>query len=350
MEKMLSLKINSRFPIIPKEQGRYHSFPTLAVIGDKIWLACRSAEANPKMPHGFGGSVKLFWATPEQPAQWTKANAGFYPGKDSSNEMDAILSAPGKDQIFLISRDFSRERESTSFISYWSQKKFQDIISGVCSPDRKPLSKIGLDNMTSFGHICRDSKGTLLMSGHQMKEGESKPSPVLLASKNGNKWHLHAHVASPSCKNHLLTEFTLGHQGGMNWFALLRNETDPCPIMQLSSKDNGKTWTQPQPTDLYGHAPMVLNINTNRFLVLYRDLSGDEPGISIGISHDNGSTWRNLSTLASYDPDHIWEGGYGDIVPIGNSKYLAVYYTCDQDASPWIEGVVFSLEKEELLP
>ncbi|WP_033398051.1 sialidase family protein [Desulfospira joergensenii] len=347
MKERLRLNINHRFTIIPKEQGRYHSFPTLAIIGDKIWLACRLAHVNPKMPHGSDGAVRLFWTTPEQPAEWTQANAGFKPGKDSSNELDAILSAPGKDQIFLISRDYRRERKSTTFISCWSQNKFQGFVSGESPAERTPLSQIGPGNMTSFGHIRRDNKGMLLMSGYLAAEGETQPSPVLLASEDGSKWHLHARLAMSGSENTLLTEFTLGHQGGTNWFALLRNETRPCPVMLLNSKDNGKTWTAPKPTDIFGHAPMVLKTGNRRFLVLYRDLSGDKPGISIGISTDDGSTWRKLSKLASYDPDHIWEGGYGDFVPIGNSKFLAVYYTCDQDASPWIEGVVFSLEKEK---
>lgn len=91
-----------------------------------------------------------------------------------------------------------------------------------------------------------------------------------------------------------------------------------------------------------GHAPMIIKTENGEFLVLYRDLSEDYPGIGIGISTHGGTCWQRRGCLASYHGD-IYDGGYGDIVAISKKYFLAVYYLCDEDASPWIEGAVFSV-------
>jgi hypothetical protein len=78
-------------------------------------------------------------------------------------------------------------------------------------------------------------------------------------------------------------------------------------------------------------------------LAIYRDLAEPESGVAIGVSLDNGLSWKRIARLASYKGS-IYDGGYGDLVQLEENRYLAVYYLCDQDASPWIDGCIFSID------
>ena len=99
----------------------------------------------------------------------------------------------------------------------------------------------------------------------------------------------------------------------------------------------------PEKTELCGHAPMILDSESGHgHLVVYRDLAGHEPGLAIGLSMDRGLSWKQAGRLISYGGS-IYDGGYGDLVQLEKNRYLAVYYLCDEDNSPWIEGCTFSI-------
>ncbi len=337
------LYVDERFIVIPKEPGRYHSFPTLMRFGESLWLAFRSARVDQHQMHGFDGVIRLFCANVTEPACWQDCGVIFKPGNDSSNEIDAILSGSLGKHIFLATRDYDRSRKSTAFFSRWNPKDFKKSYSEIRLSGRKPLTQLSDMEITCFAHIQETTTGQLLMPGYGLLASDKGPSPLLLASDDGGEsWTLLSVLASSDKEGTLLTEFSLANMGDRKWFALLRNETPPCNIMYIQSNDDCRTWSSISPTGLIGHAPMVLKTANGEFLVLYRDLSEDYPGIGIGISTHGGPCWKRIGCLASYHGD-IYDGGYGDIVALNESDFLAVYYLCDEDASPWIEGAIFSV-------
>jgi hypothetical protein len=106
--------------------------------------------------------------------------------------------------------------------------------------------------------------------------------------------------------------------------------------------NDGATWSPLAETPLLGYAPMLLGDNPGYLMAVYRDLSGELPGVSLGVSFDNGRDWQRLGRLIEYTGD-IYDRGYADIITLAQNQYLAVYYTCDHDDPPWIAGTVFSL-------
>ncbi len=329
--------------VIPKEPGSYHSFPTLIRVGETLWMACRSAKVDQHQMHGFDGIVRLFCADVKEPTCWQDCGVIFEPGNDSSNELDAILSYSLGKHIFLATRDYDRRSKSTPFFSRWNLKDLKKSYSEIRPWRRKPLRRLSDTQLTCFGHIQETTTGRLLMPGYGLIVADEKPSPLLLASDDGGEaWALLSVLARSDEEDILLTEFSLGNIEDRKWLALVRNETPPYNIMYIQSNDDCRTWSSISPTNLLGHAPMVLKTDNGEFLVLYRDLSEDYPGIGIGISTHGGSCWQRLGCLASYHGD-IYDGGYGDLVAINENDFLAVYYLCDEDASPWIEGAIFSV-------
>jgi len=334
---MIHCQIEKRFAILKKGRGEYHAFPTLTRQEGRLWMACRSGAVSGRQAHGVAGKVLLFSADAATPHDWSLQGTLFEPAPEGSrNELDAILSAPEADLFLLATRDYEHQKRNDVYLSTDSKPVFQH---------RRLLTEISDQYAICFGHIRKAVGGDLLMPGYCGFSDEPTGTPVLLVSENrGRTWSLRAKIASSAMVGTRLTEYSLGHLDGTGWTALIRNETPPFELYRTESLDDGRTWALPQKTALCGHAPMIIDAEgVGGHLVLYRDLAESEPGVGIGISVDQGTSWQRIGRLGAYTGS-IYDGGYGDLVHLEDNRYLAVYYLCGQDASPWIEGCIFSIE------
>lgn len=337
MVSIPQVRINKRFPIIPRREGQYHSFPTLVRWQKALWLACRSGKVDSRQVHGYNGSILLFRAELSDPTAWHAHGILFSPSPDGSeNEIDAILSTPDSDHVFLATRDFKRQR-NLAFLSSWTE---------LPGTDRVPLPEITAINagcLVCYGHIQQTENNDLLMPAYGHIKGE-KPSSFLLASiDHGASWQLRALVARTNAeKKHHPSEYTLAKAGNHDLVALVRNDLTPSPLLRVTSNDDGHTWSVPEATSLIGHAPMMITSSQGFLLAVYRDLAEDQPGFGLGTSLDNGKTWQRLTRLAEYQ-GNIYDGGYGDLIELADNTFLAAYYLSKGDGCPWIEGILFSL-------
>jgi hypothetical protein len=333
----MHLKIENQFAILKKQKGRYHSFPTLVRKENQLWMACRLGSVDRRQAHGVDGRVLLFSADVARPDRWMSHGSLFEPSPDGTrNELDAILSAPEQGLIFLATRDYEWKRRNDVYLS---------VGRTPVLADRTLLTEISDQYAICFGHVRKTVSGDLLMPGYCGFGDEPSGTPVLLISGDrGKTWTFRSKVASSTSVGTRLTEYSLGYLGNSSWTALLRNETPPFNLYRTESHDDGRSWTTPKKSDLCGHAPMILDSESARgHLVIYRDLAGAEPGVAIGLSVHKDCVWQRAGRLSSYGGS-IYDGGYGDLVQLEATRYLAVYYLCDEDAAPWIEGCVFSLE------
>ena len=267
---------------------------------------------------------------------WTFHKTLFESSPETSgNELDAILSAPEPELVFLATRDFEWKKRNDVYLSMGKTPVLKR---------RTLFTEISDQYAICFGHIRKSSSGDLLMPGYCGFKNEPMGTPILLVSTDrGRTWAFRSKVASSTNVGSRLTEYSLGHLGASDWTVLIRNETPPFHLYRSQSHDDGRSWAFPEKTGLFGHAPMILDSEAaGGHLVIYRDLSEPEPGVAIGISLDQGVSWKRIDRLASYTGS-IYDGGYGDLVQIEDNRYLSVYYLCDEDASPWIEGCIFSL-------
>jgi hypothetical protein len=299
-------------------------------------MACRSGAVSGHQDHGVRGKVRLFSSDATAPDRWTSHGTLFEPAPDSSgNELDAILSAPEPELVFLATRDYEYKKRNDVYLS--------EGASPVLT-ERRLLTGISDHYAICFGHIRRAENGDLLMPGYCGFSDEPVGTPVLLVSENrGRSWAFRAKVASSTEAGTRLTEYSLGHMGGTRWSVLIRSETAPCNLYRTESHDDGRTWSAPKPTVLCGHAPMILDCDQDGIkLAIYRDLAESIPGVAIGMSRDNGVSWKRIGRLNEYRGG-LYDGGYGDLVQLDTDRYLGVYYLCDGEASPWIEGCIFTV-------
>ena len=263
----MHLKIEAQFPIVKKKVGAYYAFPTIIRQDDQLWLACRSGRVSGRQDHGDRGKVLLFSGDAGQPDNWSPHGTLFEPALNQSvNELDAILSAPASDLIFLATRDYKFKRRNDVYLS----RGHSPLLTR-----RTLLTTISDQYAICFGHIRLTGSGDLLMSGYCGFDDEPAGTPVLLASADrGKTWTLRAKVASSVAVGTRLTEYSLGYLSGKNWVVLMRNETPPFDLYRCQSSDDGRNWSVPEKTTLFGHAPMITDSRSiGGHLVIYRDLS-----------------------------------------------------------------------------
>jgi hypothetical protein len=236
------MQIEKQFAIFNKEKGRYHAFPTLVRQADKLWMACRSGSVSDRQAHGIDGKVVVFSADVTRPDRWVSHGTLFEPSPDGSgNELDAILSAPGPDLIFLATRDYEWKRRNDVYLSRGKTPVLTQ---------RTLLTEISDQSAICFGHICKTVNGDLLMPGYCGFSDEPSGTPVLLASNNrGKSWTFRSKVGSSTASGTRLTEYSLGYLGDTRWTALIRNETPPFNIYRTESNDDGRSWSWPQKTE-----------------------------------------------------------------------------------------------------
>ncbi len=97
---------------------------------------------------------------------------------------------------------------------------------------------------------------------------------------------------------------------------------------QITSSDNGQTWTKPRQIEIVGGSPAMYCTPNGQLWLAYRD-GGVGPGLGLAASDDNGGTWRFLYHLKEPKGEH--EKLYGHI-----------RYTDEDRKKPWrpAEGVV----------
>ncbi len=333
----MRVQIERQFTLLAKEKGRYHSFPTMVRHGNQLWLACRSGAVSGRQDHGHRGKVLLFSADVSDPCTWRSHGTLFSPSTAGTvNELDAILSAPETGLFFLATRDYAWQKRNNSYLSQGPSPVLTQ---------RTMLANISDQCIICFSHIRKTAGNDLLMPGYCCFDDEPSGTPVLLVSSNrGKNWSLRSNVASSTAVGTRLTEYALGYLGGTDWTALIRNETPPFHLYRTESHDDGRSWSFPEKTDLLGHAPMILDVKASGGrLAIYRDLSEPDPGVAVGYSSDHSMAWKRVGRLASYTGS-IYDGGYGDLLALDDNRYLAVYYLCDEEWSPWIDGCIFSIE------
>jgi len=92
-------------------------------------------------------------------------------------------------------------------------------------------------------------------------------------------------------------------------------------MWQSWSRDNGSTWTRPEPLPFYGHCANLLHTRSGVTLLAHRD-----PGMAIHYSLDQAKTWAGSVMI---DP---CGGAYSQMVELPDGRVLIVYYTEGQKA------------------
>ena len=192
------------------------------------------------------------------------------------------------------------------------------------------------------GKILQLANGDLLAPMYGLFKGDTKSRVVLsVSSDRGHKWRYYATVASGATDPN--PELPGQYNGPCEpSIALLPNGQMICvmrmqgshhppfkPLYASWSKDLGKTWTKPKPTQphLKNVWPTLAVLDNGVVACIY-----GRPGVHVVFSIDNGHTWTNRVTFTNLPgwptlPPQTMTGfvcHYADLVKVGPNKLLAI--------------------------
>lgn len=98
-----------------------------------------------------------------------------------------------------------------------------------------------------------------------------------------------------------------------------------CTIWRCFSSDGGKTWTEPEPTDIVGKPPHLTNLPDGRVLLSYGYRFAPF-GIRASVSDDGGKSWHATEEIVLRDDGPNDDLGYPQSLVCTDGTILTVYY------------------------
>jgi len=96
-------------------------------------------------------------------------------------------------------------------------------------------------------------------------------------------------------------------------------------LYQSESVDNGKSWSGPKKTPMWGWVAHLLELSDGRLLCTY-GYRKSPFGVRACISRDGGKTWDIKNELVLRDDGGNWDLGYPSSVELPDGRVLTVYW------------------------
>lgn len=341
--------------------GAYHSFPSLAKDprSGQVVLLYRKAlydenDSRPMMrAHGLDGSLYTAVFNPSR-GMFEDFSCLVPASRYPHGLMDGVISVMG-DQVFLFERTV-RHRPLV-FVS-----------TGPSLADLGPPRPFGAIGYFPFGGV-QWGKMVAVEGGERLlqvcygnplgkppvtiAEGQvrSQTRAALMHSRDrGNTWAFCSWISPAPMGPGLWANETAVIAIGETLYAAMRTGwTYPGPLYLSVSRDGGYTWLEPEPTGLYGEAPMWYMLPGGRVILGFRGFLPNTPerGGTFSLVEFDNERERFLTpfVVETYEGDH-YDGGYGDMIWLESlGMLLVVYYHSDRPTprNPWIRYALVSV-------
>jgi hypothetical protein len=115
-------------------------------------------------------------------------------------------------------------------------------------------------------------------------------------------------------------------------------------LHQTFSRDNGRTWSSPVQTAIWGYPGHLLAMPDDRIVCIY-GYRAKPYGIRLVVSHDMGKTWDTDNILEIRNDLPNRDLGYPSSVLAEDGSIFCVYYGQDSDGVTCIQSSQFFLEE-----
>mgnify|MGYP005839683303 CR=1 FL=1 len=114
-------------------------------------------------------------------------------------------------------------------------------------------------------------------------------------------------------------------------------------LHQATSDDGGRTWSQPEPTPIWGHPAHLLALADGRLLASY-GYRRPPYGVRACLSGDGGHTWDVAHEIVLRDDGASRDVGYPASVELADGTLVTVYYIHGQDGIRHIAATRWRLD------
>lgn len=363
--------------IVHKDDFAYISHPSIALLDNGEWLAAfnHSRRREPRMhPPGDPLFRTLLARSADQGATWEAPY--FAPGFDWSG-----TECPGIAQL----RDGTVVLTQFRFGWYPLALARKRCAAGekisICLPDRGWTEDFGDGDWSGsqytwargyhgfYAHLSDDGghsfECTVKIDPTPYRDGYSRTGAIELADgrvayavtehhpptslntyilfsgTSGRTWDspvLIAAVSEPVFGEPDIAEVAPGEL-----FCVLRNSGRTGQLHSCRSRDNGKTWSAPERTPLFGHPGHLLILADDRLLCTYG--RRQEPfGIRACLSEDGGRTWQLEREIIVRDDLPNADLGYPTTIEYEPGRLFCCYYGQEPDGITCVQGTCVTLE------
>jgi hypothetical protein len=211
-----------------------------------------------------------------------------------------------------------------------------------------------VDIVTLHRSIIGLPDGSLLASAYCRFEGDDAPCDylpdgkkwrciVLRSADEGQTWDYWSTMAVDDTVGQegfdeaSLVRLSRGPRAG-RLLCVMRTGSAACPIYATFSDDEGRTWSQPQPTAAIGVDPCLLELSDGMLAFSWgtrlwdvsgfkKELPAQRPTFKLSFSRDGGATWSEPLEfpLESAATGHACNTGYSALAELAPGRLLMAY-------------------------
>ena len=340
--------------VLHRDDTQYYLGPSLCLLpGGEILLALREAHARPPGRQGhtdltarsvllrsrdggrtFGGkrvvNDESDFFSPSQDTTVTRLSDGsllatFYTWRIAPHATAASAPAGAR----------TRKPYTPVFEGLWTVRSTDD---GRTWSPRRPVTLPGLPLAARAPVIELGDRSLLLIANDVRRDAKPRPWAgvyCLRSTDQGATWTRHGTIGDGAAEGlHFLEPGWVRLRGG-RIIALLRTraevegaarELPPAGFLfQTVSGDDGRSWTKPVATPIFGFPAHLLELADGRLLCAY-GYRVPPFGVRATLSHDAGHTWDVAREIVVRDDGGTSDLGYPVSVQLADGRVLMAYY------------------------
>ena len=146
---------------------------------------------------------------------------------------------------------------------------------------------------------------------------------IVRSDDGGRSWREHSFISADPSSPLRPSETDLLRLGDGRLLALVRANGRQ-RLYRCWSADDGRSWSELEPTPLPGQSPALLALESGAVLCAYRERTEQAHGLGCAVSRDGGATWQVLGSLyAGAGADCA----YPSLVKLPGGNVYCVFYT-----------------------
>jgi len=332
--------IDRRLLAPPERPGAYQAFPTLTRVGpDHLLAAFRQGRIEDDWQRELGAHAGKGDVLVSD--SWDEGRT-FDPPRtvidhlsERTNELDSLVTGLGEGKVILVTRSHGPEL----YGSFWALSRDGGRTFFPRRPLEIPPPGVGPEEdrrMVCYGHAIPDQEGGLLLSFYTYQRPGPQQTGLARLDPATTEVELRGWIWEGELRSCWLNETSVLRLDDGRLLALCREEPCLSGLHRSFSADNGRTWSRPRTTGLFGEASNLAVLADGRLAAIFRGLPclpQEEHFLGLSFSEDQGRTWTRPLVLETYSGGRF-HGGYGDLAVTGGGDLLAVYYVCQEDEDP----------------
>lgn len=347
--------------IIYQREGEYSVFPSLAEQIDGSLALSFSTRSVRSHIDNTGGNVQM--VSYDEGNSWSNATARII-DKMWQTDNGFLVNPAAGGWVRVPDTEYTRLRNEGKYIqdvnpgtiAYYGNSYVKKSYDNGASWSREdiPLPSYcnGTMNYLARASLIRTFKGTILQTvygvraDHTTSSGHSNWLEVFLhrSEDDGETWEGYAMYPEGLPEAGIGFDESTIEQAADGTIIMLMRSSAENYLWQATSDDEGKTWSQPVKTEIYGYPAHLKRLNDGRLLCAYgyRVLP---MGIRAVLSYDNGKTWDvdNTIVVRSDGDRNPSDLGYPLIYERSDGKILLTYYFTTTELDTHIASSILEL-------